>query len=213
MKNNVYLLGGGGHGLVVLDTLLSCGIVVHGVFDSKLKLGEQIFGVPVRDEDKCLNELSSSEIFIINGLGANPKIANRQRIYITMKNRGLSFMSFHHPSAIVGKECILAEGSQLMAGTILQSRVIVGENSVINTGARVDHGCVISAHVFISPGSILCGDVIVGESVFIGAGAVIMPGIQIGEGAIVGAGAVVTKDVPSGWIVAKNPAVKIGMNL
>jgi acetyltransferase-like isoleucine patch superfamily enzyme len=58
----------------------------------------------------------------------------------------------------------------------------------------------------------LSGVVTVGESAFIGAGAVVIPGIQIGANAIVGAGAVVIKDVPAEWIVAGNPAVKIGMN-
>ena len=40
----------------------------------------------------------------------------------------------------------------------------------------------------------------------IGSGAILLPGVTVGEGAIVGAGAVVTKDVPSGVVIAGNPA-------
>nr|WP_278047036.1 hypothetical protein [Cylindrospermopsis raciborskii] len=40
-----------------------------------------------------------------------------------------------------------------------------------------------------------------------------MPNVHIGENAIVGAGAVVTKQVPNGWIVVGNPAVKIGVGV
>jgi len=40
----------------------------------------------------------------------------------------------------------------------------------------------------------------------------VWPGIETGTNVVIGAGAVVTKSVADGWIVAGNPAVKIGMN-
>jgi acetyltransferase-like isoleucine patch superfamily enzyme len=40
----------------------------------------------------------------------------------------------------------------------------------------------------------------------VGSGSTILCGVTIGEGATVGAGSVVTKDVPSGAVVAGNPA-------
>lgn len=46
----------------------------------------------------------------------------------------------------------------------------------------------------------------ISDHVWIGSNAIILPGITVGEHAVVGAGAVVTKDVPSGTIVAGNPA-------
>jgi acetyltransferase-like isoleucine patch superfamily enzyme len=46
----------------------------------------------------------------------------------------------------------------------------------------------------------------IGRNCFIGAHSIIMPGVTIGDQCIVGSGAVVTKDVPSGSIVAGNPA-------
>ena len=50
------------------------------------------------------------------------------------------------------------------------------------------------------------GRVRIGSDVFIGANALIMPGVDIGDRVIVGAGSVVTKSVPSGYVVAGNPA-------
>jgi maltose O-acetyltransferase len=44
------------------------------------------------------------------------------------------------------------------------------------------------------------------DNVFIGARALIMPGVKIGKNAIVAAGSIVTKSVPSGCVVAGNPA-------
>jgi acetyltransferase-like isoleucine patch superfamily enzyme len=46
----------------------------------------------------------------------------------------------------------------------------------------------------------------IGRRCFIGARSIIMPGVIIGDGSVVAAGSVVTKDVPSGSIVAGNPA-------
>ncbi len=46
----------------------------------------------------------------------------------------------------------------------------------------------------------------IGDDVFIGLGSIVMPGVRIGSRVVVGAGSVVTKSVPSGWVVAGNPA-------
>jgi len=56
-------------------------------------------------------------------------------------------------------------------------------------------------------------DTFIGKNCFVGAKAIVMPGVRIGDSCIIGSGAVVTKDVPSGSIVAGNPAqiVKSGI--
>ncbi|MDI9948782.1 acyltransferase [Rhodococcus sp. IEGM 1305] len=46
----------------------------------------------------------------------------------------------------------------------------------------------------------------IGSDVFVGLGATIMPGVKIGDRCVVGSGSVVTKSIPSGHVVAGNPA-------
>mmetsp|Transcript_3089 Transcript_3089/g.8589 ORF Transcript_3089/g.8589 Transcript_3089/m.8589 type:complete len:201 (+) Transcript_3089:1291-1893(+) len=46
----------------------------------------------------------------------------------------------------------------------------------------------------------------IGRNVWIGGRAVILPGVSIGDDAVVAAAAVVSRDVPSGCLVAGNPA-------
>lgn len=46
----------------------------------------------------------------------------------------------------------------------------------------------------------------IGDDVFVGIGSIIMPGVRIGDRCVVGAGSVVTRSVPSGTVVAGNPA-------
>ena len=212
MTKTIYLLGAGGHGRVVLDALLESELQVTGVLDMGLKSGEEVFGVKVLGGDEILDDVLAEESLLVNGLGSNPNTLNRQRIFVEMKKRGFEFLLFAHPSAVIGRENQIGEGCQIMAGAVLQCRIKISENVVINTSASVDHDCKIGAHAFISPSSVLCGNVSIGELTFIGASSVIMPGIHIGKNSIVGAGSVVTKNVPNGWTVEGNPAVKIMRN-
>lgn len=48
--------------------------------------------------------------------------------------------------------------------------------------------------------------VVIGNNVWIGTRCIILPGVHIADHAVLGAGAVVTHDVPSGVVVAGNPA-------
>lgn len=50
----------------------------------------------------------------------------------------------------------------------------------------------------------------IGNNVFIGVNSIIMPGVNIDDNVIVAAGSIVTKSIPSGVIVAGNPAKIIG---
>lgn len=50
----------------------------------------------------------------------------------------------------------------------------------------------------------------IGNNIFIGVNSIIMPGVKIDDNVIVAAGSVVTKSVPSGVIIAGNPAKIIG---
>ncbi len=54
------------------------------------------------------------------------------------------------------------------------------------------------------------GKVKIGNRVFIGYGSIVLCNVRIGDDVIVAAGSVVTKDIPSGSIVAGNPAKVIG---
>ena len=209
MVEKIYILGGGGHGKVVLETLLTSGIQPTGILDRKLRKLDRIRNVPILGGDDYLDSISSDDTHLINGLGANPRTSERRNLFTAMKARGFRFKSLRHPSAVVSRTVELGEGCQVMAGAVLQPDITLGDNVVINTRSSIDHDCVIESHVFISPGVVLCGNVEVSSCAFIGAGAVIMPGIRIGGGSIIGAGSVVTEAVPDEWVVLGNPAKRL----
>lgn len=54
------------------------------------------------------------------------------------------------------------------------------------------------------------GQIKIGSEVFIGAGTIILPGVEIGDRVVIGAGSVIVASVPSGMVVAGNPARIVG---
>lgn len=208
MAKPIFLLGGGGHGSVLLNTLLENHLIIGGILDPNLTPSLKIFDVAVLGSDEYLKNLLPSEIWVVNGVGANPYTQNRKALFEKLKAKNYSFYTLRHSSTIVGFDCELAEGVQILAGVVIQNRVRIGENAVINTRAIIEHNCTIGAHAFISPGVVMCGGVSIEESAFIGAGAVLLPDIQVKKNAVVGAGSVVTKTVPEGAIMKGNPAIR-----
>ena len=201
-----YLLGAGGHGSVLLDTVLSAGVGVVGIIDPGKAVGSLIFGIPILGGDDLLDCLKPSDVLLVNGIGIGAGAEFRANIFEKWKKRGFDFLSVLHPSVSLSRSVVLGEGCQVMNGAVLQCYARIGANAVINTRASVDHSCVVQAHAFVGPGAVLCGDVKVGAGAMIGAGATILPGVDIGDGALIGAGAVVRRDVPGGYSVAGNPA-------
>lgn len=93
----------------------------------------------------------------------------------------------------------------------IHSQVFVPEYSILEEGAWLGPNVVLTnAKYPVSPGvkESLKGPIIK-KGAKIGANATILPGVTIGENALVGAGSVVVHDVPSGAVVAGNPAMII----
>lgn len=200
------LLGGGGHGRVLLDALRACGSSVDGLLDARGANEIQVSGIPLLGDDDWLRAQSGNAVVLINGVGANPSIAPRRALFQRWHSAGFAFRSVVHPSAIVAPESRLGEGVQALARAVIQTGAIVGDNVVVNTGAILEHDVRVDSHVFISPGAVVCGDVQIGQGAFVGAGAVVLPGIRIGSNAIVAAGATVIEDVADGAFVVGVPA-------
>lgn len=191
-----YLVGAGGHALVVLDICRLSGIPVHGVFtDGPANPRIRDMQIFLRDEKKI-----EADDAVLVAIGSNEA---RKRI---VKDLACGFFTAIHPSAVIDASVNLGKGTVIMGGTVLNASATVGDHVIINTGSVVDHECVVEDFVHISPNATLCGNVQVGEGTHIGAGAVVIPNIRIGRGCVIGAGAVVIRDVPPQSMVVGNPA-------
>jgi sugar O-acyltransferase (sialic acid O-acetyltransferase NeuD family) len=202
----IVILGGGGHARVVIDALRCAGHTIAGVIDPKPEVAQSLpKGVTWLGKD--LSQARAADVDLAIGVGSldvgakNP----RPRLFLEAKAGGFQILSFRHPSAIVAADVELGEGSQVMAGAILQPGLRTGVNCILNTGVRVDHDCRLGDHVHVAPGVVLSGMVEIGDGSHLGTGAIVIQTIKIGVEAMIAAGAIVTRDVPAQARVAPGP--------
>ncbi|MDR3727253.1 MAG: DapH/DapD/GlmU-related protein [Terracidiphilus sp.] len=85
-----------------------------------------------------------------------------------------------------------------------------GQALVVNQFARIGRDCTLRHCTTIGSKTLSNGEEgpspMIGDRVDVGSNAVIIGGILIGDDVVIGAGSVVIRDVPSGAVVAGNPA-------
>lgn len=209
MTKPVLILGAGGHAKVLVEALLQSGVMITGITDPDPSLaGTNILGVPVLGDDHLVHNCQTSDIFLVNGLGSVGLPTRRKELFERFQKSGYRFANVIHPSTIIASDAILGEGTQIMAGSVIQPGCRIGFNSIVNTRVSVDHDCLIGNHVHIAPGVTLSGDVQIGDCVHIGTGASMIQGISIGNNSLIAAGAVVISNVIAMTKVRGVPAME-----
>lgn len=202
MAEGVVVVGAGGHGRVVADAVRLLGHPIRGFLDDSDPGSRNPHpDVEVIGSLEILSDLPDE---LVHGIGDN---ATRQAV---ATRRPDIWMVVVHPEAVVAQSARLDTGAVVLAGAIVQVDVTVGSGAIVNSGAIVEHDCRVGRFSHIAPHATLTGAVTIGERTLVGAGATIAPGCVVGDDVVIGAGAVVIRDVPSGFVVAGNPAQQIG---
>ena len=199
----VFVFGASGHAKVVIDAIEREGLarVVFVCDDAQEKHGTRLMGYLVGSREELLARCSETSVGVV-GIGDN---AARTEVAQWLVEHGCALARVVHPSADIGREVAIEDGTVVMAGCVINSGTRVGRNVIVNTGATVDHDCDVGDGAHIGPGSHLCGHVTVGERALVGAGTTIIPGVRIGSRATVGAGSTVLVDVPDGARAGGSP--------
>ncbi|MGC9090025.1 MAG: acetyltransferase [Caldisericia bacterium] len=201
MKNDIYIIGAGGHGEVILDILLKNNIVPKGFLDDNRSLwNKEIQGIKVLGRINLAKELEGK--FII-AIGDNEK---RKEIVNYLKFNKEKFINAIHPSVILGNEINYGYGNMIIGGVFINTKTKIGDHTIINTSSSIDHHNIIGDFVHIAPGVHTGGNVTIAEGSLIGIGSTILPNIKIGRWSIVGAGSVVIDNIPDNVVVVGVPA-------
>lgn len=195
MSKPLIIIGNGGHASVLTEILFAQDSRIIGFTTPTAE--ENHFGLTYLGTDDVISQYSPADVELVLGLGMLGPTSVREKIFNDFKEKGYSFKTLVHSSAIISPSARFGEGVQILAGTIIQTGTVIADNTIVNTGAIIDHDGQIGAHVHIAPGTKISGVVQIGNSTHIGTGTTIIQSIEIGDGCLIGAGSVVVKNIKS----------------
>lgn len=210
MKEEIILVGGGGHCKSCIDVIESTNQYrIKGIIDLPSEKEKETLGYKVIGTDDDLPDLATKAynfLITMGNLGSNRR---REILYKIIKENGGKLPVIKSAYSIVSKYSFINEGTIIMHNTIINAGVKIGANSIINTKALIEHDAVVGSNCHISTNAVINGDCSIKNNVFIGSSTVLKQGVTICSNVIVGAGSVVIKDVTLEGVYAGNPSKKI----
>lgn len=208
---SIVLVGSSGHAKVLVDIVEKQGkYQIAGFLDRNRPVGEATLGYPVIGQEEDLPQLIQKYGLkgILVAIGDNfirAKVATKIREI----SPGLAFIKAIHPSANIGKEVLIGEGTVVMAGAIINPSCSVGRFCILNTNSSLDHDCVMEDFSSLAPRVATGGNCRIGAFSAISIGATLIHRVTIGEQCVVGAGSTVLKSVEPFQVVYGTPARSI----
>lgn len=204
-EKQIIIVGAGGHGSELASYVRDLAaqgkpIQLLGFVDEKRSkgpfCGSEVLG-GLKELEDLLHAQRGTTCYYITAVGDNPTRSRLVREIEGLSAKNLQPWILSHPTAQVGSDVDIGEGTCLAPGSIVTARSQIGRHCILNVHTSVSHDCELGNFVNLNPGVLVCGEVHIGKGAYIGAGATIIDKISIGEGSIIGAGAVVVDDIPA----------------
>lgn len=162
MKPKIVIIGAGGHGKVVCDSILAQNkFEVIGFVDTTLEIGKVVSGnIKIIETQNNISNLKGVAEYYIVAIGNNEvreKIAGEAKSF-------LKPATIIHPSAIIGSNVTIGEATVVLANSVINASSSIGNNSIINTGNIIDHDCKIGNNVRLSIGTLVGSNSEIGDS-------------------------------------------------
>ena len=148
------------------------------------------------------HQVVSSNVYLC-GLGL-PLV--KSKLLAPLLAQKAEFISFIHPTAIIGERVKLGRGVVVCPGASISVDISIGDFSMIGPNTTIGHDGTIGEWCTLCAQCDITGRVTIGDGVFLGSRVSIIPSKKVGSKSILGAGSVVISDVPDGVTVVGNPA-------
>ncbi|MES5891530.1 NeuD/PglB/VioB family sugar acetyltransferase [Bacillus cereus group sp. RP43] len=205
MKEKLLIIGASGHGKVIADIALKMKKWKGIAFLDDNESEKSSMGIEIIDKSASISKYVDDYDFFV-GIGNN---VIREKVQRRLEAEGASIPVLIHPSAIIGEQVYLEEGTVVMAGAVINCCTKIGKGCIINTASTIDHDNIIEDYVHISPGAHLAGTVKVGSGTWLAIGSVVINNINITNECKIGAGAVVIRDIAEIGTYVGVPAKRI----
>jgi sugar O-acyltransferase (sialic acid O-acetyltransferase NeuD family) len=201
-QNPLFIFGSSGHAASVANLAIQAGYNLEAFIDPYTEKGKKIYGRPVL-QDIGHFEQHLPMLFSI-AVGDN---ALREKIALDIKQKFQgSFPVIVHPTASIGVDAKLGEGTVVMPQAHVGPRSVLGAFTLVNTGAALDHDGCMDDFSSLAPGSVCGGYVRIGIRSAISIGATVLHQVTIGSDSVLGAASLLNKPLPSNVVAYGSPA-------
>lgn len=201
VSDKVILIGAGGHAKVIADIVLKSGDQLLGFLDDD-PTKTFVLGCPVLGRIEEWEKFSKEAKFLL-------AIGNNHVREVLAEKIKVDWYTAIHPSAQIGIDVVIGEGTAVMANAVVNPGARVGKHCIVNTAAVVEHDNQIGDYVHVSVGAKLGGTVRIGKASWIGIGAAVKNNVTICGDCLVGAGGVVVKDLFEPGVYIGTPARRV----
>jgi len=198
MKENIILIGGGGHCKSCIDVIEQVGAYrIAGIVDVQEKLHQEILGYEIIASDEDMPRLVKEYPFSFITVGQITSAKKRIALFDTLKEMGAHFPVLISPLAYVSEHAQIGKGTIVMHHALVNAGARVGRNCIINTKALVEHDAVIEDHCHIATSAIINGGTHIERHSFIGGNTMVREYITVGQSSVIGGGNCVMQNLPS----------------
>lgn len=209
-NNKILLVGAGGFAREIYDYLSQSNFEYNGYklagFLSDNDDDLDSFNIDHKIIGNIKSELLDEGTVLIMAV-ASPSL--KEELYRYYEQSGAQFITYVHPTAIIGKYVNLGDGCVICPNVTLTTNISIGSCCTINAHSSIGHDANIGNFCTLSGHCDITGGVKVGDRVIFGSHALVIPSKIVESDSVVGAGSVVIKKVKSGTTVFGNPAKKI----
>ncbi|MCF8296636.1 MAG: hypothetical protein K9J13_03745 [Saprospiraceae bacterium] len=208
MKKKIIIWGSKTHARYTIDTIeKEDKYIIDCLYDPTIEDDIEVYGYPVfGKKNKFLEIVRNREIFGgIIAIGDN-WIRKMMHNEIVRLVPDFKFVSIIHPSAQIGRNTVIGDGSLIMVGVIVNNDAQIGKCCFLATKASLEHDSIMRDFSSISAGVITGGYTDIGELSALTLGVITFDRIKIGNHSVIGAASLVTRDIPDNVLAYGIPA-------
>lgn len=116
------------------------------------------------------------------------------------------YFTFIHPTALIGDDITIGEGSFIGAYSILTTNIKIGKHAILNRANHIGHDTIIGDYFSAMPGAIISGDVKIYDCVYMGTNSSIKEKLSIHSLSIIGMNSCVVKNINKSGVYVGTPA-------